>query len=465
MALLDLLCSAAAAAAPAHPSNHTHAPSHQQQQQHRNTSATAAADIRRFCGISELHKAALSIVAAVLRCGDACWALADVLTALDAAVGGAGPGILTQPDILLQVVLLYCQTEQQLAADLAQQAVQLDAVLLVDVPQQQQQGVAGSGSLGNAVALAAAAAQLPVPSCILHALEKCGRSLPGSLQPDHAAAQWIVAQAAHLPGAARLLLQRWLAVLLPATCSSTEAAAAAAAASGGSGSAAGATQMQQSYAEAASLEQQQQQQQQRQQQQQEERCAAIVTLLLKFPGALQLAVQLARSCLEAKQQQQQQQQQQLVGWLCILTAALQSLGSSSSSAAWDYLSYVSMQGVKGANQLSSSSMRLQQLLLGPSGVLELLKRCLLAAAGSAVSSWRSSLVVWACSSCLLAAVDAAAAAAAAAAAEEAGSSEAVAARLLLQQQLLQYGIQQVSRRCVMSLYALTVVKKSFCNGC
>jgi hypothetical protein len=378
----------------------------------------------------------------VLRCGDACWAWQDVLTALDAAVGSAGHGILSQPDLLLQIVLLYCQTEQQLAAELAQQAVQLDSVLLVDVPQQQQQqlgAAGGSSSQGRSVALAAAAAQLPLPSYILHAVEKCGRSMPAGLGPEHTAAQWVVAHAAQLPGAARMLLQRWLAALLPAR-TSTEAAAAATS----NGSAAGIAQAQQGTSKAVD----------EQQQQQEEGCAALVGLLLKFSGALQLAVQLARGCLEAKQQQQ------LAGWLCILTAALHSLGMGSSTggssssgskdAEWDYLSYLSVQGT-GCEAViagsSSSSVRLQQLLLGPSGLLELWKRSLLAAAGLASSSWGSSMVVWACSSCLLAAVDAVTAAAAAAAGpgqEDAGSSVAVGLRLQMEQQLLQYGIQQVS---------------------
>jgi hypothetical protein len=359
---------------------------------------------------------------------------------------------LSQPDLLLQIVLLYCQTEQQLAGDLAQQAVQLDAVLLVDIPQQQQGlGAAGgsSSSNGRAVALAAAAAQLPVPNSILHAVEKLGRSLPNGLHPEHTAAQWIVAHSGQLQGATRVLLQRWLAALLPACANSSTDSAAAAAGSGSSG-ALGTGQMQQgmSAVDAPVVQQQQQ-----------EGCAALVGLLLKFPGALQVAVQLARSCLEAKQQQQQQQQQQLqlAGWLCILTATLHSLGSSTSGnssssggcdpSEWEYLSYVSLQGTgsdANAGSISSSSVRLQQLLLGPAGVLELCKRSLLAAAGSAGSSWGSSLVVLACNSCLLAAVNAAAAAAAAAANDGAGIGDgSYAVRQQLEQQLLQYGIQQV----------------------
>jgi hypothetical protein len=447
IALLELLCTAAAP-----PTNaQTNTASHQQSQRCAAAAAAAAtADIRRFCGVSELHKAALCVVAAVLRCGDSCWAWQDVLTALDAAVGSAGPGILSQPDLLLQIVLLYCQIEQQLAGDLAQQAVQLDAVLLVDIPQQQQQGLGaagGSSSNGRAVALAAAAAQLPMPSNILHAVEKLGRSLPNGLHPGHTAAQWIVAHSGQLQGATRVLLQRWLAALLPACAnSSTESAAAAAAGSGSSG-AVGTGQMQQGTpaVDAPGVQQQQQQQ--------EEGCAALVGLLLKFPGALQVAVQLARSCLEAKQQQQQLQ---LASWLCILTATLHSVGSSTSGSSssssgcdpneWEYLSYVSLQGAgsnANAGSISSSSVGLQQLLLGPAGVLELCKRSLLAAAGSAGSSWGSSLVVLACNSCLLAAVNAAAAAAAAGDEGSGSVDGSYAVRQQLEQQLLQYGIQQV----------------------
>jgi hypothetical protein len=447
IALLELLCSTAAPPANAA----TNTASHQQSQRCAAAAAAAAAtaDIRRFCGVSELHKAALCIVAAVLRCGDSCWAWQDVLTALDAAVCSAGPGILSQPDLLLQIVLLYCQTEQQLAVDLAQQAVQLGTVLLVDVPQQQQGlGAAGGGSSSSrAVALAAAAAQLPVPGSIMHAVEKLGKSMPNGLQPEHSAAQWIVAHAGQLPGATSVLLQRWLAAILPACVnSSTDSAAAAAAGTGNGNSGApctGQTQQQGTSAVGAAVVQQQQQ----------EVCVALVGLLIKFPGALQMAVQLARSCVEAKQQQQQQQQLQLAGWLCILTAALHSLGSSSTGSSsgssggcdpseLEYLSYVSLQGT-GCNS-SSSSVGLQQLLLGPSGVLELCKRSLLAAAGSAGSSWGSTLVLLACNSCLLAAVNATAAAAAAAADEEVGSGvECYNMRHKLEQHLLQYGIQQV----------------------
>jgi hypothetical protein len=442
IALLELLCSAAAT--PANPTHNNSTTSHQQSQRCAAAAAAATADIRRFCVVSELHKAALCIVAAVLRCGDSCWAWHDILTALDAAVGSAGPGILSQPDLLLQIVLLYCQTEQQLAGDLADQAVQLDTVLLVDVPQQQQELGAG-GSSSRAVALATAAAQLPAASNILHAVEKLGRSLPAGLHPEHTAAQWIVAHAAQLPGAARLLLQRWLAALLPACAHSSSADSAAAAAASSSSGAPGTAQAQQGMCEvgAAGVQQQQQQQQ--------EGCAALVDVLLKFPVALQLAVQLSRSFLEDKQQQQQ-----LAGWLCILTAALHKFGnstggSSSSSSSgpdqWEYLSYVSLQGAGVSGNIgSSSSVRLQQLLLGPSGVLELCKRSLLAAAGSACHSWGSSFVVMACSSCLLAAVTAAAAAAVGLG-EEAARGDACAVRQQLEQQLLQYGIQQVRVRC------------------
>lgn len=433
IALLQLLCTGTvntesqAAAAGASGNNWPQNAQQQRQQQHSGGSAANAADIRRFCGLSELHKAALCIVAAVLRCGDFCWAWSDVLTALDSAVGTAGHGIMSQPDLLLQTVLLYCQAEEQLAAELSQQAVQQDSVLLTDVLQQQQYGT--GVSIASAAALAAAAAQLPVPGCILHALEKLGRSLPGQLSPNHPAAQWMLARAGQLPGAVQLLLQRWLAELLP-------------------GSTAGSTinTVQAEAPARADIHQQ--------------ACAAIAGALMQHPAVSPVVLKLARSCFDNKQQLQ------LAGWLCVLTSTLYSSSSGNSGSGSDgsnsfgYQYYVGLQGASGSSLCSSTTSSsssfglVQQLLLGRTGVLELCRRVLLSTAGTVSSCWSSGYLVLCCNSCLLAAVvavgatarhdgaDATAAATAGALADAVRNT--VAAWQQLSQQLLQHGIQQVS---------------------
>jgi len=75
-----------------------------QQQQQQGCSRTSGAS----AGVSDVQRAALCIVAAPVRAGDPeGWALQDVLTALNAVVAAAGPGMLSQGDLLVSIISLY----------------------------------------------------------------------------------------------------------------------------------------------------------------------------------------------------------------------------------------------------------------------------------------------------------------------------------------------------------------------
>lgn len=348
--------------------------------------------------MSDLSKGALCIVAAAVRSGDICWSWQDVLITLDAVVAHAGPGVLSQSDLLYNIVLLYIQVEQQLAADLVSQQCSMicsDGVLLSD-QQQQQQYMTYAGASGDPQTTAAAAAvagrglspidlavqHLPTPSAILHAIQKAATTLPTS-QPEDDIAQWVLARAMQLPAAAQQLLQRWMLLLLPAP--------PAAAAAGDSGSCNGTSQ---------SLEAQLQLQQQQQV------SASLMSVLGMYPTALVEVLHTAKQCQESKQQQQQ-----LAAWLTVITGAVQS--SSSHSSSGNYLAAVSRHvyaaryntdgGAQTAGSSSSTSWTLlPELLLGPSGTLELLRRSLLGHLSAAASSIGASCVIISCNNALLA---------------------------------------------------------------
>lgn len=385
------------------------------------------ADIRRFCGISDMHKAALCVVAAAVRSGGVCWSWLDVLTALDAAVGNAGPGMMSQPDLLYNIVQLYCQVEQQLAADLASQQYSIahsDGVMLTDQQQQQQYLTNGTGGVQGGFEVAVQ--QLPVPNAVLHVLQKLGTAMP-QLQPDEITAQWILARATQLPACVQQLLQRWMAALLPKATS--------AAAFNDSNAATSCPQA------AAVLEVKQQ-----------ELSAALIAALARYPSAVKEALLAAKQCLEEKQQLQ------LAGWLTVFAGVLVSCSSGSHPhtphSPHDYLAVISYQSISKhtsnsagrASSNSSSMIQLPDLVYGPSGLLELLRRSLLASLSAAASSVRASCVVVGCNTALLATVIAAGAAASAGGANggvagDAGSCSG--------ERLLQQGMQQV--RCICEL--------------
>lgn len=375
------------------------------------SSSNGSADIRRFCGVSELHKASLCVVAAALHAGDICWGLGDVLTATDAAVGHAGPAMLSQPELLLSITRLYAQVEQQLLLDLQQQEVlQLQAA--------ERHGYSSQ-------APAAAAASLPPPAAIVHVLGKMSAAQLSVLRPDDAAAEWLLGQAAVLPGAVRLLLLHWMQLLLlppPAATSSTAAA---------SGQAADAGSVQQQWRK----------------EQQQNLVSGLLSALQQQPAAVSTVLQLVEDCL---QPQQQQQQRQAAAWLAVLGSLLT---SSSNSVAGAVRSQQWQQEMTaGAEGSGRASVTLLSLLLGSqanadtdaaggglraqAGCSLLLLTCKVLASAGWDSSWGCCYLLFACSSCLIAVAAAVASEAAAAVCAQAKDAE---------QRLMQQGIQQVRR--------------------
>jgi hypothetical protein len=429
--LLELLCTS--------PNNST-----QQQQQgwsrHGSSSggrsgSSGSSDIRRFCGLSELHKVGLCLVAAALYCGDLCWVLGDVLTAVDSAVGHAGPAILSQPDVLLNIVRLYAQAEQQLLSDLQQQEVlQLGTA-----------GEAAAAAGGGGSMLAAAPSP---PGAIVHAVERLSAGQLASLHPGDVAAGWVLGLAAVLPGAVRLLLQRWMQLLL----------AAPAPAAGHD----------------AVVSQQQQQQQETMRglsDQQVELCQAILSALQQHPAAVPAVLQLVQSCVDPPQQQQQQQQQ-AAAWLAVLTSLLVSSSEKLTGAIRAQAEQQQQQLVDGGlntEGYDKTCVTLQLILLAnpgsptpaaaaaagtvavgvsgfgvvgthmsSSGLLHLTRKVLMSLCTAGwVSRWGCCHLLFACSSCLTAV--AAAISCGQAAAAVCGNDD----KLEVEQALLQQGVQQV----------------------
>jgi hypothetical protein len=289
--------------------------------------------------VLDVQRAALCIMAASLRSGDpGGWALRDVLTALNAVVAAAGPGMMSQGDLLVSIISLYSMAERQHVAELSgQQGMALD----VTVGQQQEcwQGIDLTSSL-PAVAAAPTVTQLvPHPAAVFHAVEKMGTHLPG-LPPSCEAAQWVMINAGQMPAAAAVLLGRCMAAVLPAGFD----------------------------AQLASQGQQQQQHQADEGGQEvvsQSASTALVDILRGAPAAQVVAVRLCRQRLD------EQQLCQVIAWLSALTAARQAPAISSSSCQVPELS------VWAGHSTGNSSHQLQELLMGPTGLLELLRRCLL----------------------------------------------------------------------------------------
>lgn len=347
--LLELLCSSSSTAAAA-----------------AATGTTTSGDIRRFCGISELHKAALCVVAAVLYSGDLCWELCDVLVALDAAVGGAGPAILSQPDLLLSVVRLYAQVEQQLTSDLQHQQHQLHTDHAVAF----ETADLAADSMHDQ-------APLCPPAAIVRALGRMSAAHLTQLQPGDVAAGWVLSQPTVLPGPARLLLQQWMQQLL------APQAAAAQAGTGGArpGTALGSTQTPPAAAASQSVDgstqghfqHQKQQQQGKQKQQQDEHLSqqlqlqqqadglweALLAALLQHPAALSAVLRLLQDCLENLHQQRAH----AAAWMAALTAVL--LQVVGRGEALTNTTPFNQQN----QQLQGSAYALQLLLCGDSGNL------------------------------------------------------------------------------------------------
>jgi hypothetical protein len=393
------------------------------------SSRHGSSDIRRFCGVSELHKGALCILAAALYCGDICWDLGDVLTAADAAVGYAGAAVLSQPELLLNIVRLYSQVEQQLLSDLQQQQVlQLQATA----------GDPTAAALGVGGMEGIRAAPAP-PAAIVHALERVTLAQLASLKPDDVAVGWMLGQAAVVPSAVRLLLQLWMQQLLVAP-----GALPAAATAGEPG---------------AALSQQQQLREEVSEQQQE-LCRAVLAALQQQPAAMAAVLQLLHSGLDPQQQQQGQGLQAASAWLAVLTVALstssEQLARALSSCAQQQHSLLPQEPAAGDNDTASSCSILQQLLLGGSssslvaaaaggggrtgGLLQLTRKVLMSACtGSWASSWCSCHLLLACCNSLTAV--AAAVSSGAVATLGGGGAD----KQEQEQWLLQQGVQQV--RC------------------
>ena len=158
--------------------------------------AATGAGIRRFCGVSDLQRAALVILRAALSSGAGGappLPLAGALEALNGLVASAGPGFAAQPALLVAVARAYADAEAQLLA-----LLQLEAAANAAA-------VPGAG---------AAPACLPAPPpALCAALQLAGGAAAERLPPGHPVAAWVLFHAEGAPGAAQELLSGWLALL------------------------------------------------------------------------------------------------------------------------------------------------------------------------------------------------------------------------------------------------------------
>jgi hypothetical protein len=424
--------------------------------------SSGSSDIRRFYGVSELHKALLCVAAAAMYSEDCCWNLQDVLTALDAAVGHAGPAVLSQPELLLSITRLYAQVEQQLLLDMQQQ----------DVLQLQ----AGQDGMSESATAAAAAAGMmvsgcqhgqlaapPAPAALLAALERMNAGQLSSLHPLDVAAGWMMSHADVLLGAVRLLLQRWMQLLLTSAAVQVPPGMQGDAAAGANRAA----------DKGVAVPQQQQQMFGELSEQQQELLQAVLAALQQQPAAVVFVLHLVRDCMDP---QQQQHQVHTAAWLAVLSAVLASssnkLESSIMLQAQQQQQY-STAAHSTADDINSSFTMLQVLLAGQfhnsmpaqnagynknsgnSGsssngirLLQLTSKILMSSTCTAswVNTRSSCLLLFACSSCLGAVAAALSTGAAGAAATTSACAEGGNKREL-EQLLLQQGCQQVGPTC------------------
>jgi hypothetical protein len=138
-----------------------------------------------------VQRGALLVLRAALHGagGAVCWQLGRVLEALNGLVEGAGPAFAAQPGMLVAVVQVYAEAEAQLAAALKLQAA--------------------ADPRGVAAGALPAPQRPPPPPAICGALQRAAQ-LPSLLPPGRPAADWLLANAAAVPGAAERLLCVWL---------------------------------------------------------------------------------------------------------------------------------------------------------------------------------------------------------------------------------------------------------------
>ena len=344
-------------------------------------------------------------------------------------------------------------------------------------------GGGGGGAGSNRLLQQQQQQQLQQPAAILHALSRMSALQLTHLHPSDAAAGWILAQAAVLPGAVQLLMQQWMQQLVApqdnsvAVCNSGAALIAAPGAAGAQG---------------AQCEgpREQHQQQQELSLQQRELLDALLAAVVQQPAAVSAMLLLLQDVLEiqqSKQQQQQQQQQpqqqqqhgQLAAWLAVLTAVLQQCCAQIDAATALQLQHFrqQQQTVAGACHTESTHAILQLLLFGSSSsglamggtsvahinsstgratsdsnssmaravsclsLLQLSSKAIMTCTATAgwFSSSSSSLLMVACSNCLTAVAAACSNGAAAAVAAAAGAGKQDLERLLLQQGVHQVG--------------------------
>jgi hypothetical protein len=152
--------------------------------------------IRRFCGISDVQRAALLLLRAALRssCGAVCWQLGRVLEALNTLVEAGGPSFASQPDLLVKITQIYVEAEDQLAVALTQQA--------------------GADPRGVTSGALPAPARPPPPPAICAVLQRTAQ-LSECLPPGHPVAAWLLARAVTSPAVVQRLLGAWLAACAP----------------------------------------------------------------------------------------------------------------------------------------------------------------------------------------------------------------------------------------------------------
>ena len=210
------------------------APEHSLAKSSRGRSAAAASrdslqpsqtsDIGGFCGVSDVRRAALTIISAAIASGDCSWDLLEALSTLDAFVKGVGPAVKAQPLLLVQLAGLYAAVEVLVGAQgtldiqggtaglLGPQSHIMADGCRPDLDQRDQYHSSNSRSWGGAGMVqckpSAAQAVAAGPQHLLAALTKVP-SLPWP-SPGSLTAHWMLSKAVVAPGIAMRLLGAWL---------------------------------------------------------------------------------------------------------------------------------------------------------------------------------------------------------------------------------------------------------------
>ncbi len=120
--------------------------------------------------MTDKQRALLLVLCAGLDAADPCWQPEHALAALEATVVQAGPGLTSQPELLLKLATLYVQTAQSLEA------------------------ASGQASATAAGLVQALSSLTPLPA----------------LPQQHPVAVWVVQRSTDMPALAAALLQQWL---------------------------------------------------------------------------------------------------------------------------------------------------------------------------------------------------------------------------------------------------------------